>query len=537
MKENGRRSQDHGIVRDYLEKLGQTYSVVDLSFFLLRVLTILGGTAWLILAPLSPDESTAVLNALIAFSVYTSILYAFIFFRPDKIRLAYLASLVCDIIFVFFLVNLRRQLDNSFFLGYYLLTALHTFYFGTRFGLIVATTAGVLYLVNVSPYFGHIHWTDLALRISFLYLIAVPLGLLSGKLRRDKTEIEKLNLYLAETIDYLKRMQAKLVKAEKLSAVGRLTADIAHEIRNPLSALGGMARRLDRRLKEGTKEKEYAKVILTEASRLEAILGDILVLSSEEPHFFELKRGDINEPVQEAAPFFCDICKEEKIRLIEDYTPDLPRVYFQYDQIKQAVGNLVTNAMDALMPGGGTITVRTGTEFTNEILWVTVSVSDTGKGIPEEQREVIFEPFYSTKKIGLGTGLGLPIVRKIMEEHRGFVRVQSEVGKGTTFTLYFPYQSEEEDKKTPCWEYLKCGIETDPSRTCPAYPYFGRICWAIAGTLCEGRIMGTYAQKIHECHNCPFYQLCHRGEGEEGEVAAGPLPSEAAIAEENKDAE
>ncbi len=508
-------------ILEHFKWIIQKYSVVDLIFFLLRILTILGGTVWLILAPLSSEDAAAVFKALAAFSVYSALLYSFMFFRPGKTRLVYLASLVFDIIFVFFLVNLRRQLDNSFFLGYYLLTALHTFYFGIKFGLVVATTSAILYLVNVSPYFGHIHWTDLALRIAFLYLIAVPLGLLSGKLRRDKAEIEKLNLYLAETIEYLKRMQAKMVKTEKLSAVGRLTADIAHEIRNPLSALGGMARRLDRRLKDGTREKEYVKVILSEASRLETILGDIFILSSEEPHFFELKRGDINGPVKEAAHFFCDLCTEGKIRLVEDYAPDLPQVYFNFDQIKQAVGNLVTNAMDALMPGRGSITIRTGTEFTKEILWVTVSVSDTGMGIPEEKKDIIFEPFYSTKRIGHGTGLGLPIVRKIMEEHRGFIRFRSDEGKGiTVFTLYFPYQSEDDDKKTPCWEHLKCGIEKDPSRTCPAYPYFGRICWAIAGTLCEGRIMGTYAQKIHECHKCPFYQLYHHGEIKERDATA-----------------
>ncbi len=491
--------------------LKERLSLVDAVFFTLRVITILGGLAWLILAPLSADETKALLWALGAFSLYSLILYLLIWLRPWRIRQIYLLSLVLDLIFVFYLVSFQRRFDNSFFLGYYLLTALHTFYFGLRFGLVVASVAAVLYLINVGEYPGHIHWTDLALRISFLYLIAIPLGLLSEKLRRDKEEIEKLNRQLADSLENLKKMQKKLIEAEKLSALGRLTADIAHEIRNPLAALGGMARRLDKRIPEGSREKEYVKVILSEAARLESILRDILILSAQGR--FELKRGDINQPVREGVEFFCDVCSQQKIKIVEDYATNLPRVYFDHDSVKQAVGNLITNAIEALMPQGGTVTVRTGTEFSNEITWVTVSVSDTGPGIPEEKLELIFEPFYSTKKIGVGTGLGLSIVRKIMEEHRGFVRVKSRVGEGSTFTLYFPYQSEEEDQKTPCWEYMKCGIEKDPSRRCPAYPYFGRICWAIAGTLCEGRIMGTYAQKIHECHHCPFYQFCH---GEEG---------------------
>ncbi len=495
-------------LKDCIKKACGPLSVIDLGFLVLRIVTVLGGIAWLSFAPLSDGEASALAKALVAFSIYSTGLYIYIFIKPDRIRYAYIASLILDITFVFFLVNFHRDLNNSFFLGYYLLTALHTFYFGPKFGTAVATLSAILYFINVIPYVGRLHWTDQALRISFLYLIAIPLGLLSGKLRKDKEKIEELNKRLEESIDYLERMQARLIEAEKLAAVGRLTYDIAHEIRNPLSALGGMARRLDKQLKEDSKEKEYVKVILSEASRLEAILRDVLILSSEQFRF-ELKRGNINEPIKEAVKFFCDICQKGKIHLEEEYLPNPPRVYFDYEQIKQAIGNLITNAIDAVTPDGGTISIRTGTKLHNEVLWVTVSISDTGKAIPKDKLDLIFQPFYSTKKIGVGTGLGLAIVQKIMEEHRGFIEVKSKEGEGTTFTLHFPYQSEEEDKKTPCWEYIKCGIEKDPTRRCPAYPYFGRICWAIAGTMCEGKVMGTYAEKIHECRNCPFYHKCH----------------------------
>ncbi len=490
--------------RNFRERL----SIVDVIFLSLRGITIIGGVAWLALAPLSGQEARSLFLVILSFTAYSLLLFLLIWHWPERIRQIYILSLVLDIIFVFHLADFKPSFDNSFFLGYYLLTALHTFYFGLRFGLLVGTMSAILYLINISHYPGHIHWTDLALRVSFLYLIAIPLGLLSEKLRSDKEEIEKLNRRLEDSLENLKRVQKKLIEAEKLSALGRLTADIAHEIRNPLAALGGMARRLDRTIPEGAREKEYVKVILSEAARLESILRDILVLSSE--GYLDLERGDVTAPVKEAVSFFCDLCSQGKIEIRERYQPGLPHVYLDHESVKQAVGNLITNAIDAILPDGGTITVETGTEFTNEVQWVIVSVSDTGWGIPEDRLEFIFEPFYSTKKIGIGTGLGLSIVREIMEEHRGFVRVKSSVEKGSTFTLYFPYQPEEDDKKIPCWEFMKCGIEKDPSRRCPAYPYFGRICWAIAGTLCEGRVMGTYAQKIEECHHCPFYKECHR---------------------------
>jgi len=158
------------------------------------------------------------------------------------------------------------------------------------------------------------------------------------------------------------------------------------------------------------------------------------------------------------------------------------------------------------MPEGGTLAVKTEMEEVNNISWLAVAIKDTGIGIPRDSMQYIFEPFHSTKKTGVGTGLGLPIVHKIMQEHRGFIRVESEPAQGSLFKLFFPYQSEAEDAKTPCWEFIGCGIEKDASRRCPAYPYFGRICYGVAGTLCAHGISGIYAEKIEECTKCPFYQ-------------------------------
>jgi signal transduction histidine kinase len=409
---------------------------------------------------------------------------------------------VLDLLFVFTLVNLQPDFSNSFFLGYYMLTALHSFYFGVGFGLFVAIISCVLYFLNIQPVVGHIHWTDLGLRMVFLFPIAVPLGLISQNLRKKTTEIERLNLELENSLKNLTRMQGKLVEHEKLSALGRFTADVAHEIRNPLTALGGIARRLEKRLPDGTKEKNYSDLIVSETTRLESILRDVLTYSEKEQNQFA--RHDLNKSIAEAAPFFCDTCQEKKIELIEKYASGLPQIYLHPDHVKQAVGNIITNSVEA-MPDGGKLTVKTGCEEENGINWLTVSIIDTGEGIQQDSLGYIFEPFHSSKKTGIGTGLGLPIAHKIMEEHRGFIRVESEPGKGSSFKLYFPYQSVEEDKKTPCWEFIGCGIEKDSTRRCPAYPYFGRICYGVAGTLCEYGISGIYAGKIEECAKCPFY--------------------------------
>jgi len=218
----------------------------------------------------------------------------------------------------------------------------------------------------------------------------------------------------------------------------------------------------------------------------------------------------LNPTVHNAVVYFLDLYSNtQPHKIVEEYRPDLPQIYLDEEQIRQAIGNLIANSIDA-MPEGGTLTISTGRAFLNETNWVTLAVSDTGKGMSKKESELIFEPFYSTKRIG--TGLGLAIVHGILDEHRGFIKVNSTEGSGTTFTMYFPSQQVEEDSKTPCWECLGCGIEADPTHRCPAYPYFGRTCWSVAGTLCQGKVRGIYAEKTSDCHQCSFFQRCQNAE-------------------------
>ncbi|WP_457574442.1 sensor histidine kinase [Desulfolithobacter sp.] len=499
------------------QRFEQLFAFSDRLFFVLRLATIVGSTAWLLFAPISVAESRGYYIALFIFIIYSCVLYGLIFCRADRIRQIYVLSLVFDLIFVYYLVRLENRVDNSFFLGYYLLVVLHTLYFGRVFGLFVTTLAAGLYLLNVLPFLGQIHWTAIGVRIIFLYLIGLPAGLIHEKLKTDKEKIEQLNAQLSETLENLERMQAKLVESEKFSALGRLTAGVAHEIRNPLTALGGFSKRLLARLPEGSRERQYAQTIIAEVNRLEAILRDILIVTSKGG---ELSRADINQVVRHAVSFYLELYGGEKpLEVREQYRDDLPRVYLEPNQVEQAIGNLISNALDS-MPEGGTLTIRTDMEKANEIDWVVVSITDTGTGMSRKQADLIFEPFYSTKRIGTGTGLGLTIVREILEDHRGHITVHSTEGSGTTVSLYFPYQPEEEDSKTPCWKCLGCGVEKDPSFRCPAYPYFGRICWAVAGTMCAGRVMGTYAEKIRDCRKCPFFMRRHQIAGQEGNLPA-----------------
>lgn len=311
----------------------------------------------------------------------------------------------------------------------------------------------------------------------------------------------------------IRETQERLIQAEKHAALGRLTADIAHEIRNPLTAVGGFGRRLIK-LASTDQQKRYAELIASEADRLEHILKDVLLFSWEpQLHFEEMSLAEI---VEETVALFTETCGELGIRLESEITCQLP-VIVEKEHVKQAIINLVANAMDAL-PDGGTILIRVTKEQANAIDYVAIHIIDSGPGVPEESLIHIFEPFYTTKKVGKGTGLGLSISRKIIAEHGGFLRVCNREGGGFMACLFFPYQTVEDRQGVPCWQYMKCGRESDHSVTCPAYPYFGRCCWAVAGTLCAGRVQGTFAQKIADCKQCSFFQSL-RGDGELPETA------------------
>jgi two-component system, NtrC family, sensor kinase len=336
-------------------------------------------------------------------------------------------------------------------------------------------------------------------------MLAGTFNMMTKDLRAAREKVDNWTQTLEEEIarkkGELKKSQDKLIQAEKLAALGRLTSDVAHEIRNPLTSIGGFAHRMEQ-FALSEKEKEYAGIVATEVKRLEKVLRDVLAFSGEER--FHFTRNSADEVIRDVSALYRKLCEDLNVRLEVTAGEDLPLVLMDRNRAKQALGNLFANALDA-MPDGGVLSIGACTEELNGAYFVAIKISDTGAGMPEEKLSRIFEPFFSAKVIR-GTGLGLPIAKKIMEEHGGFVKAESVEGRGSRFGLYFPYQSEEESLKINCWEFMKCGREKETAMKCPAFPHFGRICWAVAGTLCEGRVQGTFALKYEDCMKCEYYR-------------------------------
>jgi signal transduction histidine kinase len=214
---------------------------------------------------------------------------------------------------------------------------------------------------------------------------------------------------------------------------------VAHEIRHPLTSIGGFARRLNKKFPAETPEKEYAGIIISEVDNLEKILRNVLTYSRGTA--LTLESQDPNEIIGESLKIFEDRCREQSIRIRRDLG-DVPEIMVDRVQVRQAVNNLIANSIDA-MPDGGTLTVTAKEETRRGARYLVVQVADTGNGIPADKVQMIFEPFFTTKILGRGTGLGLSICKKIIEDHGGFLRVESQMDKGSVFTLYLPYDNRE----------------------------------------------------------------------------------------------
>jgi len=232
-------------------------------------------------------------------------------------------------------------------------------------------------------------------------------------------------------------LERQLAQAEKLAALGRFTANIAHEIRNPLTSVGGFARRLEKSISAGTREKDYANIIIAEVTRLEKILKNILSFSKEVPP--NIVENNLAQVMERALLMHEDLFKEKSIR-VKTAIAELPRFPFDKDLIIEALENIFLNAVDS-MADGGTLTVSIGREEGNANGRAFIKIADTGIGISKDNLQMIFEPFYTTK-VTEGTGLGLSITKKIIESMDGTVAIESEVGKGSTVLLSLPLNAE-----------------------------------------------------------------------------------------------
>ncbi|QII48226.1 PAS domain-containing protein [Bacillus paralicheniformis] len=234
-------------------------------------------------------------------------------------------------------------------------------------------------------------------------------------------------MLISEDITNQKRSEKMLMKSEMLSAVGQLAAGIAHEIRNPLTSLKGF---LQLMIQSKKYQKDYAEVMMSEFIRLEAIINEFLVLAKTKSTTFDPVQ--VNSIVEDVCMVLESQAVLNNVRIEKQLSGDLPEILAVSNELKQVFLNILKNAIEAMEDAEGFITIRSYYEKDS----VFITFEDQGKGISKDVLEKLGEPFYTTKE--KGTGLGLMVTFKIIENHGGSIHFESEEGKGTTVKLKLP---------------------------------------------------------------------------------------------------
>ncbi len=335
----------------------------------------------------------------------------------DWYRVAIVTAMIGSILFLHYFTLHELKYHHALYRTlFYLPLILGTFWFGLKGALYVVVSVFIFYL----PYM-ILRWQgfsvedfDRTLEGALFIIIALLLGFL---------------------VERERKRHRKLLQARSLAAVGRAVSEIAHDMKTPLMAIGGFAGQVSRDLSQDDRNQNKLDIVRREAARLESMVRAMLDFGK--PLELRLVQTDVNRLVIETVEVAQPMARETNVELKVDLNPSLPVLSLDGPRIKQVLLNLTTNAIQASAEGERVlISSRSNGDC------VELKIVDTGSGIEEEFHGSVFHPFFSTKKGG--TGLGLGIVKKIVDAHAGRISFHSNPEKGVTFTLWFPYQFKKE---------------------------------------------------------------------------------------------
>lgn len=245
------------------------------------------------------------------------------------------------------------------------------------------------------------------------------------------------------------KLEARLLKTEKLATIGQLAAEIAHEVGTPLNVIAGRARSLGKKAGDREAVEKNAHIVAEQATRITRIIQRLLDLARRKVGTEEAEGVDLNQVCRATVDFLEGRLEAARVEPSLELAGELPRIEGYPDQLQQVLLNLLINAIEA-MPSGGSIKIRTdevtrrrpGLEVAPEQSTVLIEITDSGVGIPEELRDRIFEPFYTSKDREGGTGLGLAVSSGIIKDHDGWIEVEDAPSHGTIFRIFLPASAE-----------------------------------------------------------------------------------------------
>jgi signal transduction histidine kinase len=253
---------------------------------------------------------------------------------------------------------------------------------------------------------------------------------------RDRSERQRAEAAVQATSDKLRAMSQQLWQTAKLATMGELAASIAHELNNPLATVSLRIESLLTQAPEDDPRRHAFTVIAQEVDRMGTLVANLLQFSRHSQP--QISSIDVCEELDNTLALIEYHLRNHQITVVRQFAPEVPLLQADRQQLRQVFLNLLTNASDA-MPQGGTLTLRVTTgSLEPAVPAVVIAFLDTGVGITPEDMPKVLEPFFTTKPEGQGTGLGLPICQRIVQEHRGTIELSSTVGQGTTIRLTLP---------------------------------------------------------------------------------------------------
>ncbi|MCD6272248.1 MAG: PAS domain-containing protein [Deltaproteobacteria bacterium] len=257
----------------------------------------------------------------------------------------------------------------------------------------------------------------------------VPVSISASKIINEEAQFVGQVLIIRD-LGEIRRLQDEIRRKEKLAAIGGLAAGVAHEIRNPLSSIKGIASYYKSKFEDGSEDKEMAGVMIEEVDRLSRVISELLEFAR--PTKLNRKPSNINELLKHSTLLVEQEAAAKKVEIQQNLTSDSVEANVDPDRLTQCFLNLFLNALQA-MESGGRLSVSSSTGVNGR---VTIDIKDNGSGISAEDLSKIFDPYFTSKP--KGTGLGLAIVHKIIEAHEGQIRVRSTIGQGTVFSIALP---------------------------------------------------------------------------------------------------
>jgi signal transduction histidine kinase len=335
-------------------------------------------------------------------------------------------------------------INSSYYPIYYVPVVTAAIYFGPLGTILWTALASLAYCSYLIPALQEYELTAegvtvLSIRILFFFLAAMLVNRFVVENKQQMQLYQALSEQLAETNRELRRAQDEARRSERLAALGQLSAGLAHEIRNPLGVIKGSAEMLSQKL-QGSQPiaSELAGYISSEVNRLNALVARFLDFAR--PSRLALHPVDIGALVDRAVDAVRSQYPQSKVTIERNYANGLPQVLADEPLFEQVFVNLLLNAFEA-MDGTSPAVLRLSiaADSLNGQPGVSIEVQDTGPGVPAENREQIFNPFFTSKKNGVG--LGLSIVAKIIDDHRGSIQLESEAGRGARFRVFLPADS------------------------------------------------------------------------------------------------